>query len=60
MRKVNHKPFEEWQAEQNTCYRVQPVTGTRLKNNQIKLQVYRTSRMHLWQQLKGFFTHEQL
>ena len=58
MRKVSYKPFEEWQAEQNTCYRVQPVTGTKLKNNQIKLHVYGTSRKNLWQQLKGTFTHE--
>lgn len=58
MRKVSYKPFEEWQAEQNTCYRVQPVTGTRLKNNQIILQVYGTPRANLWQQLKGMFTHE--
>lgn len=58
MRIYSHKSFEEWRAEQNTCYRVQPVTGTKLKNNQIKLHVYGTSRKNLWQQLKGTFTHE--
>lgn len=58
MKIYSHKPFEEWQAKQNACYRVQPVTGTKLKNNQIKLQVYGTPRMNPWQQLKGMFTHE--
>ncbi|MGO3900317.1 MAG: hypothetical protein ACTJIG_09340 [Lactiplantibacillus argentoratensis] len=58
MKTYSHKPFEEWRAKQNTCYRVQPVTGTKLKNNQIILQVYGTPRANLWQQLKGTFTHE--
>lgn len=58
MRKVSYKPFEEWQAKQNPHNRAQPVTGTRLKNNQIILQVYGTPRSNLWQQLKGIFTHE--
>lgn len=58
VRKVNNKLFEEWQAKQNPRNRVQPVTGTRLKNNQIILQVYGTPRANLWQQLKGMFTHE--
>ncbi len=43
MSKVSHKPFEEWKAKQNPRNRVQPVTGTRLKNNQIILQVYGTT-----------------
>lgn len=58
MNKISHKPFEEWQAKQNPRNRAQPVTGTRLKNNQIILQVYGTPRANLWQQLKGTFTHE--
>lgn len=58
MKIYSHELFDEWQAKQNTCYRVQPVTGTKLKNNQIKLHVYGTSRKNLWQQLKGTFTHE--
>ncbi|MCG0798642.1 hypothetical protein IMAU70164_02996 [Lactiplantibacillus plantarum] len=58
MSKVSHKPFEEWKAKQNPRNRVQPVTGTRLKNNQIILQVYGTPQANLWQQLKGMFTHE--
>ncbi|WCL67892.1 hypothetical protein MWLp12_0475 [Lactiplantibacillus plantarum] len=58
MRKVSYKPFEEWQAKQNPSNWVQPVTGTRLKNNQIILQVYGTPRSNPWQQLKGMFTHE--
>ncbi|QPB53173.1 hypothetical protein GFB62_02485 [Lactiplantibacillus plantarum] len=58
MRKGSYKPFEEWRAKQNPRNRVQPVTGTKLKNNQIILQVYGTSRKNLWQQLKGIFTHE--
>lgn len=58
MRKVSYKPFGEWQAKQNPSNRVQPVTGTRLKNNQIILQVYGTPRSNPWQQLKGMFTHE--
>ncbi|MEN2376362.1 hypothetical protein [Lactiplantibacillus plantarum] len=58
MKIYSHKPFEEWQAKQNPYNRAQPVTGTRLKNNQIILQVYGTPRANLWQQLKGMFTHE--
>lgn len=58
MKTYSHKPFEERRAKQNTCYRVQPVTGTKLKNNQIILQVYGTPRANVWQQLKGTFTHE--
>lgn len=58
MRKVSYKPFEKWQVKQNPHNRAQPVTGTRLKNNQIILQVYGTPRSNLWQQLKGIFTHE--
>lgn len=58
MKIYSHKPFGIWLKQQNTCYRVQPVTGTKLKNNQIKLHVYGTSRKNLWQQLKGIFTHE--
>ncbi|MCB7139950.1 hypothetical protein LG347_02240 [Lactiplantibacillus plantarum] len=58
MKIYSHKPFKEWQAKQNPRNRVQPVTGTRLKNNQIILQVYGTPRANLWQQLKGTFKHE--
>lgn len=58
MKIYSHELFDEWQAKQNPRNRVQPVTGTRLKNNQIILQVYGTSRKSLWQQLKGTFTHE--
>ncbi len=58
MRKGSYKPFEKWQAKQNPHNRAQPVTGTRLKNNQIILQVYGTPRSNLWQQLKGILTHE--
>lgn len=58
MKIYSHKSFEEWQTKQNPSNRVQPVTGTRLKNNQIILQVYGTPQANLWQQLKGTFTHE--
>ncbi|WP_338231019.1 hypothetical protein [Lactiplantibacillus paraxiangfangensis] len=42
----------------NTYDRVQPVTGTRLKDNQIKLRVYRKPQLTFWQQLKGWLGHE--
>lgn len=58
MKIYSHELFDESRAEQNTCYRVQPVTGTRLKDNQIILQVYGTSRTNLWQRLKGVLNHE--
>ncbi|MBY7658414.1 hypothetical protein J8401_012805 [Lactiplantibacillus plantarum] len=58
MKIYSYEPFEEWQAKQNPSNRVQPVTGTRLKNNQIILQVYGTSRTNLWQRLKGVLNHE--
>ena len=58
MKIYSHKSFEEWRAKQNPRNRVQPVTGTKLKNNQIILQVYGTPQSNLWQQLKGTFTHE--
>lgn len=42
----------------NTRSRVQPVTGTRLKDNQIILQIYRKTQLTIWQQAKGMFIHE--
>ncbi|VDG18277.1 Hypothetical protein [Lactobacillus plantarum ZJ316] [Lactiplantibacillus mudanjiangensis] len=41
----------------NTYQRVQPLVGTRLKDNQIKLRAYHTPRLSWWQQLKGSLHH---
>lgn len=57
MKKVSHKPFEIWLKQQNTHDRVQPVAGTSLDTELIKLRVYRTPKPTFWQRLKGRF-HE--
>jgi len=54
MKKVSHKPFENWRKQQNTHDWAQPIAGTKLELNQIYLRVYHTPKPTVWQRLWGW------